>query len=489
MKLAKMLSGIVLIGIMSCASFDKKILSHHIKTLASDEFDGRAPMSLGEEKTLRYLEHEFRKMGAKTLPHWTSFRQAVPIARIKTDVIGPVTLSGLNLLPHEEIVITSEALKENLNLNKIPVIFAGYGITAPEFAWDDYKNLDVKGKIVVTLVGDPGFMSPELFNGKDVTYYGRWTYKHEEALRRGARGIFVIHETDAAGYGFHVVQHKESQLKLNNNQSGLEIQGWLSLDAAKKIFRKAGFDFDDMKKKAIYSNLNEVKLGLINININNHIAFGESYNICGYIEGKNNKEYTALSAHWDHFGSKLNSEGLREIYRGAIDNATGVSALLELGRYFSRHKPPKNLLLCSFTAEEQGLLGAKYFVEQEKNILNSIVAMLNFDCLNVGEKSQPVISYGPTNNKLYPLIKAEAAKQARSLIKDPNGEKGYYFRSDHFPFAQVGVDVALFMDIGVSNPNYLLHNYHRPSDAHDEKWPLSGMVEDLAMFKNIILRL
>jgi Zn-dependent M28 family amino/carboxypeptidase len=476
---------------LSCTSFDKRSLLHHIKTLASDEFDGRAPMSSGEEQTLLYLEQEFTRLGLKQLPGWQGFRQAVPLARVNTDILGAVKFGELILEPGKDIVITSESLSEQIDLENVPVVFVGYGITADTYHWNDYANLDVKNKIVVTLVNDPGFASPSHFKGKDMTYYGRWTYKFEEAKRRGALGALVIHETEAAGYGFQVLQHKSSQLIINkpDDPQDLLIQGWLSLDAAKRIFATAQLNFDQIKNKALSPHHTAVQLGTISIKAKNRTTFGQSYNVCGYIEGKEPKDYIALSAHWDHLGSQINTLGHKEIYRGAIDNGTGVSAMLELARHFSQDKPNKNILLCSFTAEEQGLLGAKYFVEHPPMPLNAIKAMLNFDCLNVGAKTKSVVFYGPHDNKLYPLLHQEVARQKRSLIKDPNSEKGYFYRSDHYPFIEKNVNALLFMDIGITNPDYLHHHYHQPSDAHNDNWPLDGMVEDLQLFKNLVMRL
>lgn len=489
MIFAQIVMGIFLMQALCCASFDKKALSSHIRALASDEFDGRAPMTDGETITLSYLEQEFSRMGIKQLPHLTSYRQAVPLARIKTDIVGPITASGISLKPHEDIVITSESKIEAVTINNVPLVFVGYGITADEFGWDDYKNIDVTNKIVVSLVSDPGLSSPTLFKGNDTTYYGRWIYKLEEARRRGALGALIIHETEAAGYGFHVVQQKNSQLVLNDQNQRLLVQGWLSLDAATKIFAEANSNFEAMKHKALSPGAAVTNLGSLTMKAKNTVTLGQSYNMCGLIEGENSQEYGVISAHWDHLGSLIDQQGNKSIYRGAIDNGTGLASLLELGRYFSQRKPKKNLLLCSFTAEEQGLLGAKYFVENPPIPLTSITGMLNFDCLNVGQKTNTVTFYGPKDNKLYPLLRDQAAKQGRSVIKDPQGSKGYFYRSDHFPFVLQGVPALLFMDLGISNPDYLHHHYHQPSDAHDTSWPLDGMVQDLHLFKNVLERL
>jgi len=475
--------------LISCTSFEKKKLHHHIKTLASDDFLGRSPMSEGETKTLHYLEGQFNQMAIKPLLGLKGFRQPVPLASITTEILGPVSISGLELSPVKDISLNSSTLKERIELNDIPVIFLGFGIAASEYDWDDYKNVDIKDKIVVTLVNDPGFYKPEYFRGKNMTYYGRWTYKFEEAKRRGALGALVIHENEAAGYGFHVVSNKSSNLRINDKGDGLTIQGWLSLDAAKQLFAKTGKNFDENKTAAINKTGAPIPLGTLSMRAKNTISFGNSSNICGYIEGTNTNEYTVISAHWDHLGSKSNEQGGKDIYRGAIDNGTGVAAIIELARHFSKHKPARNLLICSFTAEEQGLLGAQYFVESPPVPLKSIRGMLNFDCLNVGNEREDIIFYGPEENTLYPLLKEIAAVKKRVVLKDENASKGYFYRSDHFPFIQKKVPALLFMDIGVSNPEYLTKHYHQPSDAHNPNWKLDGMIADLEFFKLLIERM
>lgn len=481
--------GGLLMQLSSCASFDKRLIHDHIKTLSSDEFDGRAPMTDGELKAVSYLEDSFRRYGLKPLEKLQGFRQAVPLARIHTDVTAPILLSNVVLRSSQDIVVTSNALQDSIKVKDVPVIFVGFGINAPEYNWNDYQNLNVRGKIVVMLVNDPGFYSPNLFRGKDMTYYGRWTYKFEEAARQGALGAFVIHETDAAGYGFHVVSHKSSTLKINNTSDGLLLQGWLSLEATNNIFQSRNQSFYTLKQQAIKKDNTHLDLGSLSLQAKNSIALGKSYNVCGYIEGHDTNHYTALSAHWDHLGSITNAHGHKDIYRGAIDNGTGVAAILELGRYFSKNKPKKNLLLCSFTAEEQGLLGAQYFVEHPPIPLESIKGMLNFDCLNVDSSNKNIVFYGPKTNSLYPLLVSVTKETNRTLIDDPNASKGYFYRSDHFPFIQNQVPSLLFMDIGISNPKYLTHHYHQPTDAHDPSWPLDGFMQDLELFKQLINRL
>jgi Zn-dependent M28 family amino/carboxypeptidase len=260
----------------------------------------------------------------------------------------------------------------------------------------------------------------------------------------------------------------------------------LSLLAAQRIFQSNQYNFAAMKQRALGSGGATMTLGKLSMKAKNSIGFGNSYNICGYIEGHDTETYTVLSAHWDHLGSRNNTDGHKDIYRGAIDNGTGVAALLELARHFQQNKPKNNLLMCSFTAEEQGLLGAQYFVNHPPVPLSSLKGMLNFDCLNVLKPTKNVVFYGPESNQLYPLLKKSAAAQARSIIKDPNASKGYFYRSDHFPFIQKQVPSLLFMDIGISNPSYLANHYHQPTDQHDPSWQLDGFVQELELFKNII---
>lgn len=481
--------GGLLMHLSSCTSFDKRLIHNHVKMLASDDFDGRAPMTAGELKAVSYLEENFRTYGLKPLPKFQGFRQSVPLARIHTDVTAPILFSNMILKPSEDIVVTSNALQDSIKIKDVPVVFVGFGINAPEYSWNDYQNINVKGKIVVMLVNDPGFSSPNLFRGKDMTYYGRWTYKFEEAARQGALGAFVIHETDAAGYGFHVVSHKSSTLKINNTSDGLLLQGWLSLDATNNIFQSMHLNFGALKQQAINKANTHADLGILSLQAKNAIALGKSYNVCGYLEGHDTNHYTAISAHWDHLGSTDNTQGKKDIYRGAIDNGTGVAAILELARYFSKNKPQNNLLVCSFTAEEQGLLGAQYFVDHPPVPLSSLKGMLNFDCLNVDSPNKNIVFYGPKTNSLYPVLVSVAKEADRGILDDPNASKGYFYRSDHFPFIQNQVPSLLFMDIGISNPKYLTHHYHQPTDAHDPSWTLDGFMQDLELFKQLINRL
>lgn len=492
MKWGSLTMSLIVTGHLSAAPFDKEAIRDHIRTLASDELQGRAPMTLGEDRTIQFVTKQFEKNGLSKIPGWNSFLQDVPLIQIKTSVLDKPKLGSRLLETGTDITITSAA-QVDLNIADVEVIFVGYGISSQDWEWDDYKDIDVKDKIVVMLVNDPGFARSDLFHGKEMTYFGRWTYKLEEAARRGALGAFVIHETDAAGYGFQVISHKMSYLGLDSSQNkGLQVQGWLSRDATVKIFADAGQNFEALKMSALRPGGATTRLGSFSLTAKNTVSRNVSRNVCGMVKGKSKPdEYVLLSAHWDHLGMKSREDGTTEIYRGAIDNGTGLAAVLELSRVLAKQesKPDRSLLFCSFTAEEQGLLGVKHFIDNPPISLEAIQGVLNFDCLNVGKKNESVLLYGGNQGQLDQVLSQEVKKQGRKVVSDPNSEKGYFYRSDHYPFVQKNVKSLLFMDIGFSEPDYLQRRYHQPSDAFDSNWTLDGMLQDLELFKAITLRI
>lgn len=476
------LLSLLFISCNAMASFSKDEVRATIQTLASDEYEGRAPLTEGEIKTLHFLNHKFKTLGLKPLNGQTSYECDVPLALIQTEVKHSPQIGKLDLVPGKDITIHSKSLASEEILKNTDVVFVGYGISSPEWKWDDYSNLNVKGKIVVVLVNDPGF------RGKEMTYFGRWTYKLEEAQRKGAVGAFIVHETHAAGYGWNVVSRGNVDYVIDENvDRPLKVHGWISEDAARKIFQASGKDFDQLKKTASQKPGMIANLGKFQVSIRNNIKKGISKNFCGFREGQSlPNEFVMVSAHWDHFGKKQEN-GKTEVFRGAVDNASGVAALLELARESSA-KPKRSLLFCSFTAEEQGLVGAQYFASHPPIPLNQIKGMINMDSLNVGKETSKVLLFGGEEGKLDQLLVQTSNSLGREVVPDPDPEKGYFFRSDHYPFVKKGVPALLFLNIG-NDPQYLKQHYHQFSDSYHPEWPLDGLIQDLKLFAELMRRL
>lgn len=490
-------AGLLMISLSSSlhANFDKDRIRKHIQTLASKEFEGRAPLSAGEHKTVAYLTDEYKALGLKPLPGKDQFYDDVPICSVKTKVKPKgIRLGSATLAPNVDIALQSNSKKQILSLQNVDVVFVGYGIVSERWNWNDYANIDVKGKIVVTLVNDPGFATgdPSLFNGKDMTYFGRWTYKFEEAKRRGAIGAFVIHEDAAAGYGWDVVASRDDGhaiLDEGKATDSFPMQGWLHANAARQLFAQLGLNFDTEKRKATSRGYMPVKFhkGAFSIDADNTVTCAKSKNICGMLEGKANpNEFVLISAHWDHLGKKIDANGQTHIFAGAIDNASGVAAMFEIANYFKNKELKRSLAFCSFTAEEQGLLGAYHFLKKPPMPLKQIKGMINFDSMNMGDRNPEIVGYGDSDNPLMTLLTDKAKQQGRRVIPDPHGEKGYFFRSDHYPFVMRNVPALLYMDIGFTDPNYLKNGYHKETDVYHPSWTLDGLIQDLTLYSSII---
>ena len=386
------------------------------------------------------------------------------------------------------------------------IVFVGYGVEAPEFNWNDFKDLDVKGKTLIVLVNDPAVpdaadpskLDPRVFAGNAMTYYGRWTYKYEKAAEKGAAAVFIVHEDKPAGYPFPVVQgflgERFSLVADDKNMGRSSIEGWLSLDAAKALLKMAGQDFDALKKQAITREFKPVPLGLkASMGLRNTMRTIDSQNVVARIDGSDprmREEVVVYSAHWDHLGVGTPVNG-DKIYNGALDNASGVAALLEMGRAFSQAqpKPKRSILLLFVTAEEQGLLGSEYYATHPLYPLNKTVANINIDGVNQWGRTSDVTVVGMGASDLDDVLRDAGAVQKRTLNPDPEPEKGFYYRSDHFNFAKVGVP-ALYTDTGVKyvgkddkysetkRDEYTANDYHKPSDQIKPDWDLSGAVED-----------
>ncbi|RQO73912.1 peptidase M28 [Pedobacter sp. KBW06] len=492
-------------------SINEQSFAQHIRVLTSDEFKGRKPFTIGETKTISYLKTEFEKLGLKP-GNGNSFFQEVPMVDIKSIPEEQLLIKGKNGSVTAGyltgFVAGTKHVAPEVSISNSPLVFAGYGIVAPEYHWNDYAGLDVKGKTVVVMINDPGLSNPGLFKGKNMTYYGRWTYKFEEAARQGATGILIIHDDVPAGYPWSVVRSgwNKSKLQLeaaDQNKSRATVEGWISLDIAKQIFALAGKD-ESLFKDALKPGFKPVDLGLTtSLKIKTTIKRSVSNNVLALIPGtKRADEALIYSAHWDHFGVGEIIKG-DSVYHGAVDNATGVAALLELAAAFknAKVKPERSVLFISFTGEEQGLLGSEYYAKYPVFPAQKSVADINMDMMGLAGKTKDIVVYGYGQSELEDYAASSAKKQGRIIVADPVPSSGLYYRSDHFNFAKVGIP-SLFTGSGVDNvthgkewgmkqaEDYIKTRYHSPQDSFDEKtWDMSGMVEDVRLLFDMGFRL
>lgn len=476
----------------------------HTKKLASDEFEGRGPGTPGEEKTVKYLEEQFRALGLAPGNPDGSYVQNVPLAGIRSATKGSIRVGAktVSLTHLKDFVGVSERLDETIEVKDSEMVFVGYGVVAPEYQWDDYKGLDVKGKTLVMLINDPPV--PGLFKDKAMTYYGRWTYKYEIGVAKGADAVIIIHETEAAAYPFEVVIGSWGQENFDLDPQvtpPLKLQGWVSLDKGKELLKAAGQDFDALKKQAASRDFKPVPLGSkASFEVKNQVRKVQSRNVLAKLEGSDPKlkdEHLIYTAHWDHLGRNADLKG-DQIFNGAIDNASGTATLLELAKGFSKLtlKPKRSILFLSVTAEEKGLLGARYYAEHPLYPLAKTVANINFDGINQWGRTKDLVVIGRGNTTLDDVLAEVAKEQDRVLIDDPESEKGYYYRSDHFEFAKQGVP-ALYTDSGdqyIGKPEgyaktkrdeYTTKDYHKVTDEVKADWDLAGAVEDLHLFFDV----
>ena len=484
-------------------------LHKHIEILASDEFEGRGPGSAGGEKTKLYLKEEFKKMGLPSIRG--DYYLEVPLSKMTVDLNSSFLSISKNdkariLEAGPETVYWTKRVVEGISVRASKLVFVGYGIVAPEYGWNDYKNLDVKGKTAVMLINDPGFWTedPKLFNGKSMTYYGRWTYKFEEAARQGAEAVLIIHDTAPASYPWQVVESSWAgkQIDLKREDMGrnrVKIEGWITSEVAEDIFGQANLDLKALKQAALKADFQSVEMTGLTLDaaLNNKVEFSISHNVAAVKNGyKKPNEYILMMAHWDHLGIKEDQSG-DNIYNGAVDNASGTAGLLELANYFSNIETERSLLFLAVTAEESGLLGSQYFAEYPPIKLSNIVAGYNFDAsLPVG-KTRDVIVVGYGASELEDILKAELDKVGRYIVPDPQPEKGFFYRSDHISFAKKGVPM-LYADGGFDKidggkeagrafgDEYTAKYYHQPSDEYDPDWDLSGFADQLTLTTKMV---
>ncbi|MCC3154039.1 M28 family metallopeptidase [Hymenobacter sp. BT770] len=489
------------------------LIGQHIKALASDEFQGRRPFTAGEEKATNYLASEFKKLGLKPGPNGTYF-QAVPLVEItgKPDSTATVTGNGksLTLKYRTDYMVLTEREQPTVKVTNSPLVFAGYGVVAPEYKWDDYAGLDVKGKTVVVLINDPGNAGTDttLFKGKEMTYYGRWGYKYEEAARHGATGILIIHDTKPASYPWTVVQSSNGGAKLHpqtpdHGASKVAMEGWMTLDAAKRLFATAGQSYDEAYAAANKSGFRARPLGLnISTTLHNKITRKTSKNVVAVLPGTTRpNEYIIYSAHWDHLGIGPAIAG-DSIYNGALDNASGCAALLAIANGFvhAKEKPQRSIVFLAVTGEEQGLLGSQYYAEHPLFPVANTVADINMDELLAFGPMRDVTIVGYGQSELDDYARAAAKEQNRYVIPFQHPETGSFYRSDHFSFAKVGIP-ALYASgqfesrlhgkafAEKQRKDFEEKSYHQPSDQYDPKWDLRGAEQDARLLFRIGQRL
>ncbi len=477
-----------------------------IKTLASDEFEGRSPSTLGEELTINFLASEFEKYGA-TPGNGNSYFQEVPLIAMNGRST-PINIKGEESYQFEylnDMMAFTERIEDTVSITDSEIVFAGYGIVAPEYDWNDYANLDVEGKTVLVLVNDPGYYTedPNFFNGRAMTYYGRYTYKYEEAARQGAEAILVIHQTGPAGYPWEVVSGSWSTTRFglvspDNNMGRSAVEGWITEAAAIKLFESEGLDFIEVSERAVDPGFEAVSLDQsMSIEVITEFERSVSNNVVALIEGSQRPdEYIIYTAHWDHLGVNKTLEG-DQIFNGANDNASGTASLVELARIFSETEPhERSIVMLAVTAEEKGLLGSKYYAENPIYPLENTVANLNMDAMNTFGPTVDIAVVGYGNSELDEYLKKHAETAGRTIKAESSPEKGYYFRSDHFNFAKVGVP-ALYLDNGIEHTekgeswmmeemeNYTSNRYHKPADEYTEDMDLRGLTSDLQLYYEI----
>lgn len=487
---------------------EDNIFREAVKTLASDEFGGRKPLTEHEELTVNYIADEFNKLGLMPA-NGNSYFQQVPLLNVKTRTKNnELTIKGeknkITLKEYDDYVVWSTRGEKKMNLTNKEFVFVGFGINAPEYDWNDYEGIDVKDKIVIALVNDPGFYDAQLFNGDNMTYYGRWIYKFEEASRQGAAGILVVHDTKPASYAWNVVQASWGHVNLslfseNKNRELVAIQGWLGNDAANKLFHLANTSYEEAldvaKKKGFKAYPLHVKS---NIELISDVKIASSSNVAAIFPGTDLKdEYIIYSAHWDHLGIGEAIDG-DSIYNGAIDNATGVAALFVLADRFKKLKntPRRSVLFLSITAEEAVLLGSEYYAKHPLVPLEQTVINLNMDGYGPRARTSDIkvlgLGYSDTDKYVYET----AAAQGR-IVKPIINKTGSYFRSDHFNFVKVGVPVVFaqggddLLDPKETKFDYteLRKRYHRPTDEYNADWDLSGTFDDINILYGIGYRL
>ena len=484
------------------ADINEADFAEMVKVLASDEFEGRGPGSAGEEKTVEYIKTQMQRIGLQP-GNGDSYFQDVPMVETTADANTVLKLDSKgktrDLKFGTDMVIGTRTGQPTVSVKDSELVFVGYGVDAPEQDWNDYGDQDWTGKTVVMFVNDPGFHSKDkaLFEGDRMTYYGRWTYKFEEAARKGASAALIVHDDAGASYGWDVVKNSWAGAQYDlpakdDPDARLPAQGWITADVARQLFADAGLDLDQAYKDANKRGFKPVPLNAkVSFDLNSTIAEKTSRNVVGVLPGTSRADEAVLyMAHWDHLGKHEGEEG-DNIYNGAVDNATGVAGILEIAEAFAgqEQKPERSAVFVAVTLEESGLLGSKYYVAHPTFPLDKIAGVINLDAMSVGGKSRDFVVTGKGNSQLEDMLKVQAEQQGRTLVEEGNPAGGYYFRSDHFNFAKAGVP-ALYAkggsdlveggtEAGKAASEEYGKRYHQPSDEVHEGWKLDGVVQDL----------
>ena len=486
------------------SGFDAARISEEIRILSDDSFEGRGIATPAEAKVIDFLSTKFAEAGFAPGGENGGWTQAVTLNRIaSTNVKAALHQAGTHktLTQGQEVTLSSRLPGDNVDIKNAPLIFVGYGVNAPERDWNDFKGMDVRGKILVVLVNDPDFEEPELntFGGKAMTYYGRWTYKYEEAARQGAAGVLIVHETAPAAYGWTTVQNSWSVpqfdiVRENAAAERIPVEGWVQRDVAAQIFANAGLDFDEQKRLARSKDFQPVELKA-SLDASMDVASSQivTHNVVARLEGSKRPDETILyGAHWDHIGIGTD-EGVNgdRIFNGAVDNASGTVAIVEIARRFGAGpRPERSIVMVAFTAEESGLLGSEYYASNPLYPLETTVAGFNIDAANVyGRKSMLNIT-GFGHSDLDDRLSAVATSQGRGIVPDAGAAAGIYFRSDHFPLAKRGVPMSYinsagdFLDAPIEprkalQTRYSQVGYHQVADEWSPDWDLSGMIQDM----------
>jgi Zn-dependent M28 family amino/carboxypeptidase len=496
----------------ACDSITAANLLKHIKVLASDEFEGRSPGSKGEDLSVKYISSQFKALGLKPGNPNGSYTQEVPLAGITTTPTASFTIGGktTSLKFPDDYVASSARLQPEVKVGNTDIVFVGYGIVAPEYGWDDYKDVDVRGKTILMLINDPPIpdpadpskLDPRMFKGRAMTYYGRWTYKYEIAAKKGAVAAVIIHETEPAAYPYSVIMTSWAKENFeidaaNKNVDAVPVRSWITLDVAKKLLTDSGQDFDALKKAAITKEFHPVSIGAkANFDLKQTVRSFKSHNVVGKVEGSDPKlknEWLVYTAHWDHLGRHEDLKG-DQIFNGALDNASGVATILEIAR--AQMKLPsatkRSVLFMATTAEEAGLLGAKYYANNPLYPLEKTLADINIDGVSAWGKTRDLEDTSDDNSTLDDMLGDAASRHGRVLKPNSQPEKGSFYRADHFEFSKLGVP-SLYPGSGKDvigkaagfglekRAEYIAKHYHQPSDEVNPAWDLSGAADDAVL--------
>lgn len=480
------------------------------RVLSSDDFEGRAPGTAGEDKTVAFLSDQFGKAGLKP-GNKASWVQDVPLVEIAAKNVSPLTVIGgampLSFAHGSQFIAASYRSAPHVSIADSELVFVGFGINAPEKDWNDYAGIDMRGKTAVILVNDPDYGTEGLeglFSGRAMSYYGRWTYKYEEAARQGAAAALIIHQTDAAGYGWDVVRNswtgQEFHLPASVDPAPrLPLSGWLTGESAKHLFERSGLDLAKLQAEAGKPGFKAVPMAAtLSADLHSTITEAKSHNVMALLPGTEHPDEAIIyMAHWDHLGTQPDYEGDDKIFNGAVDNATGVAGVLEIAeRFVTEAKPKRSVLFMLVTLEESGLLGSGYYVQNPVIPLKDTVAVINLDAMSVVGRAKDMVVIGYGNSELEDILKPAAAFQGRELHAESAPERGYFFRSDHFNFAKAGVP-ALYTKSGLDMRDggeaageaelndYTKNRYHSPRDEFDPNWDLGGVVEDLNVLDHV----